>query len=252
MIPAALGILVASLIGSVHCAAMCGGFVCFYAGSGDGGSSAAALRSHAMYNVGRLASYLLLGALAGALGAGLASVGQMAGVAHAATIITGALMIGWAVSTIAAQRGVSIGTLHAPEAWQRALGRLLQSIRTQPMATRAALTGLLTTLLPCGWLYVFVAMAGGTGTVRGGLTVMLIFWVGTVPAMLAVGVGAQSVFGPLRKRLPSLSAFAVLVMGVLAISGHLSMRDEHMMHPMPNASSIAAPTTMHGTMSHER
>lgn len=247
---AALGILVTSLIGSVHCAAMCGGFVCFYAGSGDAGNSIASLRSHAMYNVGRLASYLLLGGLAGALGAGLSNAGQMAGVAHAATVIAGALMVGWAVSTIAAQRGVAIGTLHAPEAWQRALGRLLQSIRTQPMPARAALTGLLTTLLPCGWLYVFVAMAGGTGSVRGGLTVMLIFWAGTVPAMLAVGIGAQSLFGPLRKRLPSLSAFAVLVMGVLAISGHLSMRDDQRTHRM--SMSNATPSKVHEAMSHGR
>ena len=29
-----LGVLVASLVGSIHCAAMCGGFVCLYAGSG--------------------------------------------------------------------------------------------------------------------------------------------------------------------------------------------------------------------------
>jgi sulfite exporter TauE/SafE len=176
----------------------------------------------------------------------------MAGVAHAATVIAGALMVGWAVSTIAAQRGVAIGTLHAPEAWQRALGRLLHAIRMQPMATRAGLTGLLTTLLPCGWLYVFVAMAGGTGSVRGGLSVMLIFWAGTVPAMLAVGIGAQSVFGPLRKRLPSLSAFAVLVIGVLAISGRLSMRDDHAMqdstqdslHKMSSPMPSAAPSSM--------
>jgi sulfite exporter TauE/SafE len=250
VIAAALGILVASLIGSVHCAAMCGGFVCFYAGSGDGGTNAASVRSHAMYNLGRLISYLLLGALAGALGAGLSNVGQVVGIAHAATVVTGALMVGWAVSTIAAQRGVAIGTLHAPAAWQRTLGHVLRAIRTQPIATRAALTGLLTTLLPCGWLYVFVAMAGGSGSVRGGLTVMLIFWAGTVPAMLAVGIGAQSVFGPLRKRLPSLSAFAVLVMGVLAISGRLSMRDDQLTHSLFGAPSSSASAQAHGAMSH--
>lgn len=233
MIGFALGVLTASLVGSVHCAAMCGGFVCFYAGADapatitrDGrttASRATPLRAHAMYNVGRLASYLLLGAVAGALGSGIATMGRMAGVTQAATVLAGALMVGWAGSTIAAQRGVAIGPRHAPQGWQRMLRRLLDAVRRQPPAVRAALTGLLTTLLPCGWLYVFVATAGGTGSVLGGLTVMAIFWLGTVPALVAVGVGAQRVFGPLRRRLPSVSAYAVLVLGVLAITGHLSM-----------------------------
>ncbi len=233
MISAALGVLAASLIGSVHCAAMCGGFVCFYAGatsshpgagSGATQSLATPLHAHAMYNVGRLASYLFLGAIAGLLGSGVATIGRMAGVAHAATVLAGALMVGWALSTIAAQQGYAIGAARAPEAWQRALGRVLHAVRAQPPAARAALTGLLTTLLPCGWLYVFVATAGGTGSVRGGLTVMLVFWLGTVPALLAVGLGAQRVFGPLRRRLPAAGALAVLVMGVLAMSGRLSMQ----------------------------
>ncbi len=227
MIPAALGVLAASLIGSVHCAAMCGGFVCFYSGATSGRaeplSGRRALQAHAAYNGGRLASYLLLGAIAGALGSGIATLGRMAGVAHAATVLAGVLMIGWAVSTIAAQRGVRIGAMHAPESWQRALGRVLHAVREQPPAIRAGLTGLLTTMLPCGWLYVFVATAGGTGSVRGGLTVMALFWLGTVPALVAVGVGAQRLFGPFRRRLPTVSAFAVLLMGILAISGRLGL-----------------------------
>lgn len=221
MITTAAGVLVASLVGSVHCAGMCGGFVCFYAGSAAG-HDPAALRAHAMYNVGRLASYLLLGAIAGAIGAGVSELGAMAGVSRAAAVVAGALMVGWAISTIAAQRGVSIGALHAPVAWQRALGRVLQAVREQPIAVRAGLTGLFTTMLPCGWLYVFVATAGGTGTVRSAMTVMALFWVGTVPALVAVGVGAQTLLAPFRRRLPAFSAVVVLVMGLLSMSGHLA------------------------------
>jgi len=223
MIGTATGILAASLVGSVHCAGMCGGFVCFYTGAGSG-TDAAALRAHAMYNVGRLTSYLTLGAIAGAIGAGVSSLGTMAGVQHAAAMVAGALMIGWAISTIAAQRGVRRGALRAPESWQRALGRVLHAVREQPIATRAWLTGMLTTMLPCGWLYVFVATAGGSGSIRAGVLTMAVFWLGTVPALLAVGLGAQRLFGPLRQRLPMLSATLVLVMGLLSISGRFSMQ----------------------------
>ena len=223
MIATASGILVASLVGSMHCAGMCGGFVCFYAESSSG-TDAAALRAHTMYNMGRLTSYLTLGAIAGAIGAGVSSLGAMAGVQHAAAVVAGALMVGWAISTIAGQRGVRLGALRAPESWQRAMGRVLHALRDQPLATRAWLTGLLTTMLPCGWLYVFVATAGGSGSIRGGMLTMAVFWLGTVPALLAVGLGAQRLFGPLRQRLPMLSAALVLVMGLLSISGRFSMQ----------------------------
>lgn len=220
MISTAAGVFVASLVGSVHCAGMCGGFVCFYAGSAKG-TEPATLRAHAMYNVGRLASYLLLGALAGLLGTGVSKAGALVGVNHAAAVVAGALMVGWAISTIAAQRGVSLGPLHAPVAWQRALGHVLQALREQPIAVRAGLTGLLTTLLPCGWLYVFVATAGGTGSVPNAMATMALFWLGTVPALVAVGLGAQTVLAPFRHRLPALSAAVVLVMGLLSMSGRL-------------------------------
>lgn len=242
MITTAAGVLVASLVGSVHCAGMCGGFVCFYAGSAEG-HEPAALRAHAMYNVGRLASYLLLGAIAGAIGAGVSELGAMAGVSRAAAVVAGALMVGWAISTIAAQRGVSLGALHAPVAWQRALGRVLHAVREQPIGVRAGLTGLFTTMLPCGWLYVFVATAGGTGTVRSAMTVMALFWLGTVPALVAVGIGAQTVLAPFRRRLPAFSAAVVLIMGLLSMSGHLAPAaadaDAHAVHLGPAAAAPA-------------
>lgn len=243
----AAGVLMASLVGSVHCAGMCGGFVCFYAGATPG-TSASAMRAHVMYNGGRLLSYLLLGAVAGAIGSGVSEVGAMVGLSHAAAVVAGALMVGWAVSTIAAQRGVSVGSLRAPEAWQRALGRLLHAVREQPIGVRAGLTGLFTTLLPCGWLYVFVATAAGTGTVRNAMATMALFWLGTVPALVVVGVGAQRLLAPFRRRLPAFSAAVVLLMGLLSMSGHLRPASlapaAHARHTMPS------PATTTGAAAH--
>src|SRR5512134_1314305 len=101
MIGTVLGVLAASLVGSAHCAAMCGGFVCFYSGAGAPARDAAMLRAHALYNVGRLMAYLLLGALAGLAGSGVTRLGALAGIGQAAAILAGLLMIGWALSVIA-------------------------------------------------------------------------------------------------------------------------------------------------------
>jgi sulfite exporter TauE/SafE len=216
------GVLGASLLGSVHCAAMCGGFVCWYGGGEGGHQGGARLHDHALYNGGRLAAYLLLGAVAGALGGAVTAAGEQAGVQQGAVLLAGTLIVGWAVAALAARRGVSLAQLPVPAGWQRVLGRVLQQARLQPVGVRALLTGLLTTLLPCGWLYVFVATAGGTGSVAGGMALMAIFWLGTVPALLAVGMGAQRLLLPLRRRFPAAGPAVVLTLGVLALAGRLA------------------------------
>ncbi|MFI5246076.1 MAG: sulfite exporter TauE/SafE family protein, partial [Gemmatimonadales bacterium] len=203
------GVLLASLVGSIHCAAMCGGFVCSYAGTRSA-HGFADLPAHLAYNGGRLVSYLLLGLGAGAIGARIDDLGRLAGVGRGAAVLAGTLMVAWALATLGAALGVRIPGTFAPAWLQRRLGSALLAMRDRPPIARAALTGLLTTLLPCGWLYTFVVTAGGTGSALAGAGTMLAFWIGTVPALLAVGFGAQRLLGPLARRLPLAAATVVL------------------------------------------
>ena len=235
MIPAAVGILSASLLGSVHCAAMCGGFTCVYAdASGASGSgahvadahrpTASTLQGHLLYNVGRLTSYLFLGALAGTLGAGITHAGALRGIQQGATLVASLLMIVWGATTLAAHLGIRTGGHpRAPLWWQQQLGGLLVRLRQRSVAVRALGMGLATTLLPCGWLYVFVTAAGGTGSIRDGMLLMALFWLGTVPALLTVAVSAQSVLAPFRRTLPALSSVVVLLIGALTLTGRFVM-----------------------------
>jgi hypothetical protein len=215
-----LGVLAASLVGSVHCAAMCGGFVCLYARIGAGGSHAGA-RAHVAYNAGRLVSYATLGLVAGALGARVDHVAQLASIERGAAIVAGTLMIAWAVGFIATTLGARVPRWSAPEWAKLKLGEAVLAMRDQPPAVQAGAMGLLTTLLPCGWLYTFVVTAGGTGSPVSGAAVMLIFWIGTVPMLLGVGLGAQRLSRPFARRLPVASAVVVLVLGALSIAGKL-------------------------------
>jgi sulfite exporter TauE/SafE len=220
---AVLGVLLSSLLGSVHCAGMCGGFVCFYAEGGAGRAPARGPMPHAAYNLGRLVSYMTLGAAAGAVGAMVDRAGALAGIARTAAIVAGILMMVWGTSTILATRGVKLPLdIPLPLQWvQQRFGAALARLRDASPTARAAATGLLTTLLPCGWLYIFVAMAGGTGSPIRGMALMAIFWAGTVPMMVAVGVSAQHLFGPLRRKLPVVTAALVVVLGLLTITGRM-------------------------------
>jgi len=219
MFALATTVFIASLLGSAHCAGMCSPFVCFYAGADERGSA----WGHFAYNGGRLVSYLVLGAIAGALGSGVEQVGSGVGVSRAAAVVAGVLMIAWGVVTLLAQRGISFPSLAPMAGPQRWMAARLRDVRDFPPTARALTVGLLTTLLPCGWLYAFVVTAAGTGTVRGALTLMTVFWVGTLPMMLAIGVGVRRVAGPLRAKLPIISAIALVVVGVMSLTGRVRL-----------------------------
>jgi sulfite exporter TauE/SafE len=215
-------VFVASLLGSVHCAGMCGGFVCGYAP----GSTA---RAHVAYHGMRLVVYLSLGIVAGAVGAGITQAGQLVSVRHAAALVAGALMVLWGTTTILATRGVRVPWLSAPVAARPALQQLTRRAQGWSPTGRAAAFGSLTALLPCGWLYAFVVTAGGTGSVPRAMLVMAVFWLGSVPALLAVAGGAQQLTARWRAQIPVVTATSIVLMGLLTIGLVLRPR-EHLAH----------------------
>jgi len=210
----ALAVLGASLLGSVHCAAMCGAFTCLYADPDPQGGRGRAARHHLAYNLGRLVSYLLLGISAGVAGAWLGP---------AAALATGLLLVSWGIHALLRAQGVRLGAPQVPGFWQRAMGTVLLRFRDRAPAVRAATTGLATTLMPCGWMWAFVAVAAGTGSALSAAAVMSLFWVGTLPMMLTVGAAAQRLTGRFRTRLPLVSAVVIIVLGLASIALHLGV-----------------------------
>jgi len=236
MIALAASVFVAGLLGSVHCAAMCGSFACLAsgddgagarvaAGGGSGARSDAvrgAWRGTAAYNAGRLLSYLVLGALAGAAGAGLDRAGAVVGVARPAAIVAGMLLIAWGTATLLVSFGLRVPVLAVPPQLASAIARAVRAVRSQRPSVRGLALGALTAALPCGWLYAFVATSSAAGSALGGAAVMAAFWAGTLPMMAAVGLGAQRLLGPARRRLPALTAAALVVIGALTVAGRFS------------------------------
>lgn len=251
----ALGVVSASLLGSLHCAGMCGGFACLYGGDAARSSMHTArplLTSHIAYHGGRLAAYVALGTLAGALGAGLDRAGEFAGLQRVAGWVAGAFLIVWGLALLA--HALDVRFLPAlvrgqlPERSARFIGSALVRFRAQSVGPRAALLGVLTGLLPCGWLWAFVVSAAGTGSALRGAAFMALFWIGTVPALVAIATGVQRATGALQQRLPIVSAMVVIAFGVASLGGHLGVvpghRHEHLVTAAPPAYApeVAAPT----------
>ncbi|PRP96596.1 hypothetical protein ENSA5_36720 [Enhygromyxa salina] len=222
-------VLGASLVGSLHCVGMCGGFVTAVSGAScdrraGGPRELAPLLA---YQGARGLAYLGLGAAAGLLGASLDASGAWLGVQRVAGPLMGLTLIAMAIASLWPKRSsqAPLTTLGAsarrPNLVARLRLRLSEAVRTRGAVAGAA-AGLLSALLPCGWLWAYVAVAASTGSVVHGLLVMAAFWLGTVPALLGVGLLAGELGRRLGRHAPRITALAMLTLGALSLAGKLT------------------------------
>ncbi|MEO8184189.1 MAG: sulfite exporter TauE/SafE family protein [Deltaproteobacteria bacterium] len=218
-------VVAASVLGSLHCVGMCGGLIGFYA-SGATGQRQRPWLAHGAYHLTRLAAYATLGAVAGQLGAALDLAGRGVGLGQLGALLAAAVMLVWAVllwPRAARQPGlVELRRARptAPSPWRRLEARfvaLARRARQQPPLARAALLGLSSALLPCGWLYAFAVLAAGTGSAGRGALLLAAFWSGTLPALLGLGLGVQRLTQRWRAQLPRLSALLLLALGAYTV-----------------------------------
>jgi sulfite exporter TauE/SafE len=211
-------VLLASLLGSLHCASMCGAFAAF-ATMPRPEHASGRLGMHVAYHGGRLAVYVVFGALAGVLGAALDIGGTLVGVQRAAAIVAGIVLV--AAGLIASLRlfGVRLPPLAAAPVLGHWIRKGHETAFHWPPVFRALAVGLMTALLPCGWLWAFVVAAAGTGHALFGAVTLAAFWVGTVPVLAAIGAGFERLTGLLGVRTQLAACLVVIGLGVLALAG---------------------------------
>ena len=196
-----LGIVAAGILGSPHCAGMCGGLV-----TSIGKDRRAVIR----YHLGRLLSYSLLGALAGGLGKAVLQSPALRGLGWIAGFL---LFLAFTALAFQVLRGRSPHLFRLPRFLNHVLFRRLNPARIPPEAV-----GGLSALLPCGWLHAFLLGAVLTENPGNGALVLSLFWVGTLPALTFFPLLAQRILGPVRLRAPQLSAFILIGIGTLALA----------------------------------
>ena len=178
--------LIVGLLGSTHCLGMCGGIVAaLNLGIADDLSKRPVLLLgyQLAYNAGRICSYVLVGLLAGTLGASLAQLGvsPVAGKLFAAAfmIALGLYLANW-------WRGLAVLEKLGLHLW-RHIQPLAQRLFQIQSPFQAFLLGSLWGWLPCGLVYAVVAWSLTTSNSIDGALLMLGFGLGTLPAMLLAG-----------------------------------------------------------------
>lgn len=208
----------ASLLGSIHCAGMCGGFV---AVAGEGVSGRARWVSQLTYNAGRLVSYAVLGAAAGSVGHALDLAGSAAGIGRVAALVSGSIMILWGMGALLETQGVRV--FRGRWALPKRVTAALACVRRLPAAWRGLALGLATTLLPCGWLYAFAVTAAGTASPVQGALLMAAFWSGNLPVLFGLGVALSAVVGRVRRYVPLLSAAVIFCVGLFTVTARANL-----------------------------
>jgi sulfite exporter TauE/SafE len=226
-------VLAASLLGSTHCAGMCGPFAVMIAGNRTNSFQ----RMLSAYHLGRLTTYLLLGVLAGTIGASLNATGELIGWQRIAAYIAGIAMLLTALVVLLRQLGLRIRHLPIPNSWVKLIHAGFRLVALWPALPRAFAIGLLTTWLPCGWLYAFVLVAAGTGTVISALAAMLAFWVGTLPLLSLLGWSSASLAPRIRFALPWISIVACLVLGIFTMTTRAAFQPTALEHQLNTTSS---------------
>ncbi len=177
----------AGLLGGAHCVGMCGGIV---AAMSFQGGRRQPVSFHLGYNLGRIASYTLAGALAGLIGSAAFLSDTLLPVQKSLYIVAQIILILMGLYLAGLSRAVLWLEKAGSGLWNRLqplFGKLLP-IRDFPGAVVA---GAVWGWLPCGLVYSVLVTALASGRAGSGALLMLAFGLGTLPNLLAMGWAAE-------------------------------------------------------------
>jgi sulfite exporter TauE/SafE len=208
-------LLAASLLGSAHCVGMCGPYVsmCTAQFVPRGATATARFFLRVLFNLGRIATYGFIGLMVGAFGQIAQAVATQWGVSGVVAILAGVAamtlglsMMGWLQDPVRVVAGRGLGR------WLVA-GRL--RLQQAPPAVAPLLLGSLQGWLPCALVYAAASRAAVAGSAGMGALTMVVFGLGTVPAIFALTVVPQTVLRRIKAQ--RLAGVLLALLGVLLI-----------------------------------
>lgn len=201
-------------LGSSHCVAMCGGIVGVLSQRGHSSCpqlSKSTLAVVLTYNIGRISSYCLIGFLTGALGyvgATVLEAGQAIFVARLLTSIFmlsfGFYLMGWpSFLPFLEKKGQRIWAIMSP---------YTKGLLPIKSLKQSVLLGFIWGWLPCGLVYSAVALSLSTTQPMYGFLTMLAFGLGTLPALLLMGVASDKLTALKSSKMLRQLAGAIIIM----------------------------------------
>jgi sulfite exporter TauE/SafE len=220
-------VFLVGLAGSVHCVGMCGGIVSAFSMapafpvpvvSQAGPGAADAVARTMAYNIGRIASYGMAGALAGGLAGGVRTLAGLSSLQVGGYWLANAMLVALGLYLMGAWAGLARLETLGQGLW-RTLRPLMSHIMPLDSPLKLLALGALWGWLPCGMVYSVLLTATLAGSAAAGAAVMLAFGLGTLPMLLALGMtGARLRQALQRPQVRLAGGILVLGFGVLGMA----------------------------------
>jgi sulfite exporter TauE/SafE len=199
------------LLGSFHCAGMCGPIA--FALPGNSQEGLGFYWGRLLYNFGRMFSYATLGLVFGAFGLGL----KLAGWQQSVSIGVGVIIILMVAYQFFLKKGELFNLFSMFSS-----GFVKRMFKSK---SRLALFGIgvLNGFLPCGFVYIAILGASVTQDISSGAIFMLCFGLGTLPMMFGVSILGQFISSSVRQKLSKLSPVFAFIIAILFILRGLNL-----------------------------
>jgi sulfite exporter TauE/SafE len=197
------------LVGSLHCIGMCGPIA--IALPVPDSSNLSFFTGRILYNLGRVVTYSFLGAVLGLLGGRIA----LAGAQQVVSIILGVVII---IAVLLPQKYKNYFAQHPfTQKLAQPLKENIGVLFKKGTFSAMFLIGILNGFLPCGLVYVALAGAIASGDAISGAAVMILFGLGTVPAMFAASVFGKFINIGIRTKIRKAVPVLAILLGVIFI-----------------------------------
>ncbi|OGF20703.1 hypothetical protein A2316_02745 [Candidatus Falkowbacteria bacterium RIFOXYB2_FULL_38_15] len=214
-------LFVLGLLASFHCVGMCGGLVVTYSARQCADEPKNILTRgqkfwpHASYNLGRLISYTIVGAILGGVGSFFGINPIFSGIL---TIFVAVFMLVMGISLIK-----KINFLEKIKSiMPLSIARYLFAQKSTDKPKGSFIIGLLNGLMPCGPLQAVQFYALGTGSATKGALSMFFYALGTIFLMFGFGYFVSSISNKKIKKMMVISGIVVLVLGLFMLNRGLA------------------------------
>lgn len=212
MYPEIFSGIVIGLFGSLHCIGMCGPIAIALPVNND--SNLNFVTGRLLYNVGRVVTYSFLGAIFGLLGSRIV----IAGFQQGASIALGIIIL--AIVLLPSKYKIKVTQHPFVLKFSQPLKDNIVLLFKKGTFSSMFIIGILNGLLPCGLVYVALAGAIASGDAFSGAAFMILFGIGTIPAMFAATIFGKFINIGLRRKLnKAIPAFVVLLAVVFILRG---------------------------------
>lgn len=191
-----ISLFIVGFLGGVHCVGMCGGIVTALSLHKD--DSKKQMLQHIVYNIGRILSYVVMGAIVGSIGQlGLIVAGKSLAPFH--TLFANIMLIALGFYMLGITKFLAPIENGGKVIWNK-IQPIFKGLIPAKTIKQGFLVGFLWGWLPCGLVYSALATALSTGSILGGMYAMLGFGLGTLPNLLLAGFMAVKFKGFVQQK----------------------------------------------------